>query len=192
MRRLVRKYRLVRDGDRFHIASGPVLCNLFTMGIHTEFHLERMGDIDEQDPLAKKDSFNPLEMRILCAKLGRSICTDCLRVFYSDCEQLPKANTADSSYIYGFLENGETGEIHLIEFPFDKEEVALGDLSENMDDWGNVGSICQKFRLPDGEVIEEFLDGEKRSIFNEEESRIIAAKLGRRLCGVCASHLYRT
>ncbi len=53
-------------------------------------------------------------------------------------------------------------------------------------------SACQKLSLAEGEIIEELLDGDERSVFSEEEARLIGAKLGRRFCGVCASHLYRT
>ncbi len=128
--RLVCKYRLVKHGRKFHISSGPILCDAFRMRAEDKFHSERMGDIDEQQPLAKKDSFNPLEMRMLCAKLGRSVCQECVERLYADCAQLPQGRDDDSLSKYVFLENSETGEIHLVELSDDMEEDLMDDLTE--------------------------------------------------------------
>ena len=52
--RLVRDYRLVKDGDKFHIVSGGMLCGSKLSCVHDTWHKERMGEIDERHPLKQK------------------------------------------------------------------------------------------------------------------------------------------
>ncbi|MBO6294025.1 MAG: hypothetical protein J6N51_17485 [Selenomonas sp.] len=193
--RLDRNYRLFKKNGKFHIVFGAVLCNMVSVSVRDKFHAERLGDIDEQHPLDLKDCFNPIEMRILCAKLGRSICPECVKELYSDFGHLPHENCDDGSSKYMFLENDKTGEIHIVEIPCELSvcDFVYDSLEEMMDfDNRNMECVCQKFSLEEGNVLEELMDGEMRSVFNEQEARLIGAKFGRRLCGVCVSHLYRT
>lgn len=74
------------------------------------------------------------------------------------------------------LKRHESGIIHLFEGTF-QDETVLKECTSKTE------SICGAVEKTDG-------DEEIKSCLTEEEARMLAAKLGREVCGNCIRHLY--
>lgn len=86
--------------------------------------------------------------------------------------------------VYTLLEKGDTEEYHLFEGEWTNKPKKLCSIPRE--------SICQKMRSAERKKVAGTIATPPFACKVEDVARARCAKLGRSVCGICVSHLYRT